>query len=89
MPKAVFPELGRLNVAYQRGLFSWEETREQLVSATGRFGFTESDWDSIEEGIIVGEKPDADDVVALCKARAIDSVCSQIRVSCMLSSLNP
>ena len=24
---------------------------------------------SIEEGIIVGEKPDADDVVALCKAR--------------------
>ena len=69
LPEDLLPDLLRLNSDYQRGTYSWQETRNELVSLTSSFGFTDSDWDSIEEGIIVGPKPDADAVVALCKER--------------------
>ncbi len=68
LPNNVLPELTRLNMDYQRGTASWPEIRLQLFDVTGGFGFTEADWDKIEKGIIVGAKPDAQEVVDLCKA---------------------
>ena len=67
IPEHVRPALLELNVAYQRGLYDWPETRARLVDETARYGFCASDWDLIEHGIIVGPKSDAEEVVHHCE----------------------
>ena len=69
LPPEVIPGLTEINEAYQRGTYDWAEARTHLVEATEAYGFSAQDWDAIEEGIIVGPKPDAEEVVRFCEER--------------------
>ena len=69
IPEEVRPALLELNVEYQRGTYAWLETRARLVAHTREYGFSAEDWDLIEEGIIVGPKPDAEEVIRYCEDR--------------------
>lgn len=72
LPHDVKDTLLRFNEEYQRGTYDWSEVRTKLSQVTAEHGFMETDWDQIEEGIIVGPKPDASEVVEFCLGKGFE-----------------
>ena len=60
------------NLEYQRGRLSRDDYMALLVSKTAGSGFTHDDWERIEQGIILGPMPDAEDMVSFFRERAKD-----------------